>query len=306
MTAKQTVLDTIGNTSIVQLQKIVPEHCAKIFVKLEWENPTGSMKDRMAQSMIARAEKDGRLKKGDTIIEYTGGSTGASLALICAVKGYHLHIVTSDAFSQDKLDHMKAFGAELTIVPNYGKGTTKELIEEMIETARVLNQAPNTYWTDQFRNTDSVAGYRSLAEEIIHQTEGKVNCFVHSVGTAASIKGTSSVLREQFPQIKIVAVEPAESPVLSGGQKGAHNIEGIGSGFVPPLWNDSIADEILKVSTEDAKKMAHRLAREEGLFVGTSSGANVVAALKLAARLGPDATVVTLMVDSGLKYLASE
>jgi cysteine synthase A len=306
MRISKNVLEAIGNTSMVQLQKVVPPNHAKIFVKLEWENPTGSMKDRMAQAMIAEAEKSGQLKKGDTILEYTGGSTGASLALICAVKGYNLQIVTSDAFSQDKINHMRTLGAEITIVPSHGKGTTKELIEKMIDTARKLSQKPNTYWTDQFNNRDSVIGYYSLAEEIWKQTEGKINAFVHSVGTAASIKGTSSALRKFDSTIKIIAVEPAESPVLSGGPKGAHKIEGIGSGFVPPLWETQIADQIIQVTTNEAREMSKRLAREEGIFAGISSGANVVAAIKVAKKLGPSSTVVTLMVDSGLKYLNTE
>ena len=302
----QSVLGCIGNTSIVQLSRVVPPEHARIFAKLEWENPTGSMKDRMAQAMISEPEKDGRLHKGDTILEYTGGSTGASLALICAIKGYKLHIVTSDAFSQEKIDHMMALGAEITLIPSHGRGISKELIEKMIETAREISQQPNVYWTDQFNNPDSLVGYHSLAQEIWDQTKGKIDAFVHSVGTAASIKGTSSILRKLEPNIKIVAVEPAESPVLSGGQKGSHNIEGIGSGFVPPLWESNVADEIQLVGTQEAKEMANRLAREEGIFAGISSGANVVAALKVAKKLGPKSTVVTLMVDSGLKYLHSE
>ncbi|MFW9997726.1 MAG: PLP-dependent cysteine synthase family protein [Candidatus Odinarchaeota archaeon] len=302
----ENVLESIGNTSIVRLNNIVPPDHAKILVKLEGENPTGSMKDRMARGMIAAAEKDGRLRRGSTVIEYTGGSTGASLALICAVKGYRLRIVTSDAFSQDKINHMKALGADITIVPSRGRGTTKELIEEMIETARKLSQEPNTYWTDQFNNSDSIAGYHSLGEEIWEQTNGQVNAFVHAVGTAASIKGTSSVLRKYNSNVKIIAVEPVESPVLSGGIKGAHGIEGIGSGFVPPLWEPGIADATLQISTNEAKEMARLLAKNEGIFAGTSSGANVAAAIKVAKQLGPGNTVVTLIVDSGLKYMSTD
>ncbi|QEE16991.1 PLP-dependent cysteine synthase family protein [Promethearchaeum syntrophicum] len=303
MKLNKNILETIGNTSLVQLHNVANPNHAKILVKLEMENPTGSMKDRMAQAMINEPEKDGRLKKGDTIIEYTGGSTGASLALVCTVKEYKLQIVTSDAFSQDKIEHMKALGAEITIVPSHGRGTTKELIEEMIETARKMSKAPNIYWTNQFNNKDALVGYYSLAEEIWEQTHGQIDAFVHSVGTAVSIKGTSSILQKFDPTIKIVAVEPKESPVLSGGSKGAHNIEGIGSGFIPPLWETHIADQIILVSTEEAIEMSKRLAREEGIFAGISSGANVVAALQIAKQLGPSATVVTLMVDSGLKYL---
>jgi cysteine synthase A len=299
------VLHAIGNTSLVQLRKVVPHNCANIFVKLEWENPTGSMKDRMAQAVITRAEEDGRLKPGDTVVEYTGGSTGTSLALVCAAKGYRIRIVTSDAFSAEKRDHMMALGAQLTLVASEGGLTTKKLIQEMVEVARRLSREPHTYWTDQLNNQDSIEGYHSLGEEIWNQTEGKVDAFVHGVGTSASLRGVTAVLTRHKPSIEIVAVEPAESSVLSGGPPGAHKIEGIGVGFAPPLWDPALVHEIVPVETEVAKEMARRLAREEAIFAGTSSGANVVAAIKVAQRLGPTATVVTLMVDSGLKYLST-
>lgn len=300
------ILDAIGNTSLVQLRKIVPSNGAEILVKLEWENPTGSMKDRMANAVISRAEADGRLKPGGTVIEYTGGSTGASLALVCAAKGYRIKIVTSDAFSPEKLNQMMALGAELTLVPSEGGLTTKKLILDMIETARQLSQEPDTCWTDQLNNHDSIAGYFALGEEIWNQTEGKVDAFIHSVGTGASSRGVATVLKRYNPDIKIVVVEPAESAVLSGGQPGPHKIEGVGIGYTPPLWEPSLVDEIIPVKTEDAKEMTRRLAREEALFAGTSSGANVIAALQVAEQLGPGAKVVTLMADSGLKYLNTD
>lgn len=300
------ILKAIGNTSLVKLNKVVPPDHAKILVKLEWENPTGSMKDRMAQAMIAGAERDGRLKKGGTVVEYTGGSTGTSLALICAVKGYHLRIVSSDAFSKDKINHMKALGADMTIIPSRGGGITKELIEEMIETARKFSEEPGTYWTDQLTNLDHVAGYYSLGKEIWEQTEGRIDGFVHVVGSAASIKGISTVLREKNPKVKIIAVEPAESAVLSGGKSGSHGIGGIGIGYIPPLWDSNIADDIILIPTNEAKEMARRLTKEEGIFAGTSSGANAAAAIRIAEQFGPNATVVTLMVDSGLKYLSGD
>jgi cysteine synthase A len=264
------------------------------------------MKDRMANAVISRAEEDGRLKPGDTVIEYTGGSTGTSLALVCAAKGYRIHIVSSDAFSKEKLDHMVALGAELTLVPSEGGRTTKKLILDMIEVARELSQKPNTYWTDQLNNQDSIAGYYPLGEEIWTQTQGEVDAFVHSGGTAASSRGVATVLKRHNPSIRIVVVEPAESSVLLGGQAGPHKIEGVGVGFIPPLWESTLVDEILPVSTDDAKAMTRRLAKEEALFAGTSSGANVVAAIQVAKRLGPGAKVVTLMVDSGLKYLSTD
>jgi cysteine synthase A len=300
------ILRAIGNTSLVRLGKVVPPGCADVWVKLEWENPTGSMKDRMALAVIGRAEADGRLKPGDTVIEYTGGSTGTSLALVCAAKGYRIHIVTSDAFSQEKRDHMAALGAELTLVPSEGGLTTKKLILDMIETAREVSRQPNTYWTDQLNNHDSIAGYHPLGEEIWTQTEGRVGAFVHMVGTAASSRGTATVLKAHDPGIRTVAVEPAESSVLLGGQPSPHGMEGVGIGFTPPLWDPGVIDEIIPVSTAEAKEMTRRLAREEALFAGTSSGANVVAAIQVARRLGPGATVVTLMCDSGLKYLSTD
>ncbi|MFA7421377.1 MAG: cysteine synthase family protein [Melioribacteraceae bacterium] len=306
MKVGRTILQAIGNTSLVQLNKVVPPGCAKVFVKLEWENPTGSMKDRTALAMIENAEEDGRLKPGYTIVEYTGGSTGISLALICVAKGYPIHIITSDAFSQDKRNQMAAFGAELTLVPSEGGLTTKKLILDMIEVAREFSNKPNTYWTDQLKNLDSIAGYYPLAEEIWNQTNGKVNAFIQSVGTAASLRGVATILKQHSSAIKMIGVEPGESPVLTGGQPGPHKIEGVGIGYTPPLWEPSLVDEVIPVKTEEAKEMARRLAREEGLFAGTSSGANVVAAIKAAAELGADATVVTLMVDSGMKYLSTD
>ncbi len=306
MLAAKDILHAIGNTPLVQLRKIVPPGSANIFVKLEWSNPTSSMKDRMAQSMINRAEEDGRLPPGGTVVEYTGGSTGTSLGLICAVKGYGLKIVTSDAFSLEKRDHMKALGAELTLVLSEGGRTTENLIREMIDVARELSNEPNTYWTDQLNNYDHIAGYHSLGEEIWDQTNGQVDAFVQGVGTAASIRGVSEVLKEKKPSVKVFAVEPAESAILSGGGTGAHNIEGIGIGFTPPLWDANSVDEVLCVATDDAKAMARCLANEEALFAGTSSGANVVAALRVAEELGRGATVVTLMIDSGLKYLSTD
>jgi cysteine synthase A len=300
------ILQAIGGTSMVRLRKVAPEGPATILVKLEWENPTGSMKDRMAHAVISRAEQDGRLKPGDTVVEYTGGSTGASLALVCAAKGYAIHIVSSDAFGPEKLDQMAALGARLTLVPSEGGLTTKKLILDMIEAARTLSREPHTCWTDQLNNRDSVAGYHSLGEEIWNQTQGTVDAFVHCVGTAASLRGVATVLKRRKPGVRIVAVEPGESPVLSGGKPGPHKIEGVGIGYTPPLWDPALVDEIIAVKTDDAKAMTRRLARDEALFAGTSSGANVVAALQVAERLGSKATVVTLMADSGLKYLNTD
>jgi cysteine synthase A len=300
------VLQAIGSTSLVRLRRVVPAGCAEIFVKLEWENPTGSMKDRMALAVIESAERDGRLAPGGTVLEYTGGSTGTSLAFVCAAKGYKIRIVTSDAFSQEKRDHMAALGAELTLVPSEGGLTTKKLILDMIEVARSMSRSPGVFWTDQLNNRDSIAGYYPLGEEIWTQMNGEVDAFVHSVGTAASSRGVAEVLKRRSSRVRFIAVEPAESAVLGGGQPGPHKIEGVGIGYTPPLWDGSLADGIVAVKTEDAKAMARRLAREEALFAGTSSGANVIAAIDVGKRLGPRAKVVTLMVDSGLKYLSTD
>jgi cysteine synthase A len=217
-----------------------------------------------------------------------------------------MHIVSSDAFAREKLDQMMAFGAELTLVPSEGGLTTKKLILDMIESARKLSLEPNTFWTDQLNNHDSIAGYEALGEEIWANTHGEVDAFVHCVGTGASSRGVATALKRHKPGVHIVVVEPAESAVLSGGQSGPHKIEGVGIGYVPPLYDPSLIDEVIAVRTAEAKAMTRRLASEEGLFGGTSSGANVVAALKVAERLGPGATVVTLMADSGLKYLNTD
>jgi len=299
------ILELIGNTSLLPLRRIRPANGARILLKLESENPTGSMKDRMALAMIEAAEADGRLRAGGSVVEYTGGSTGVSLALVCAVRGYPLHIVSSDAFAREKLDHMAILGARLRVVPSDGGKMTEKLTRDMIEAARVIAAEIGGFWTDQLNNEDQLAAYHKLAEEIWRQTSGRIDGFVQAVGTAASLRGTAEGLRRHDGRIRIVAVEPAESPVLSGGRSGGHKIDGIGAGFVVPLWRPGIADRIERVSTQEATAMALRLAREEGLVAGTSTGANVIAALRLAEQLGPAATIVTIMCDTGMKYLAT-
>lgn len=306
MTNIATVLDSIGDTPIVQLQRVVPPGSARVLAKLEWANPTGSMKDRMAIAAIEGAEAKGLLKPSGTAVEYTAGTTGVSLALVCAAKGYRLHIVSSDAFSEEKMRTMRAFGAQITLVPSDNKRINESLIKQMIATAERISAQPGHWWVDQLNNHDAINGYVPLGEEIWKQTGGEVDAFVHAVATAHSIHGVARALRSHKPDIRVAAVEPAESAVLSGGPSGSHKIEGIGIGFIPPLWEPDEVDEILTVSTDEAKGMARRLAREEGLFAGTSSGANVVAALRIAERLGPNATVVTIMVDSGLRYLSTD
>jgi len=300
------ILDAIGNTPIIQLRKVVRTGSAKVLAKLEFANPTGSMKDRVAKAMIEAAEMNGRLKPGGTVVEYTSGTTGISLALICAAKGYNLKIVFSDAFSDEKRYTMQAFGAQIQDVKSDNKTITEKLIKEMVETARKVGQQPGHWYCNQLSNHDATAGYHQLGEEIWNQTGSKIDAFVQVVGTAHSLHGVTEALWNRNPDVHVAAVEPAESAVLSGRPSGSHKIEGIGIGYVPPLWNPKLVNEIITVTTEEAKAMSRRLAKDEALFVGTSSGANVVASLKVAERLGPEATVVTLMVDSGLRYLSTD
>ncbi|MDR5836640.1 cysteine synthase family protein [Caballeronia sp. LZ034LL] len=303
--APHSVLDTIGNTALLTLRRVVPSNGARISLKLESQNPTGSMKDRIALAMIDAPERDGRLQPGGAVVEYTGGSTGVSLALVCAVKQHPLHLVSSDAFSKEKLDHMRLLGARLTIVPSENGKQTEKLTRDMIREAHRIAEETGAYITAQMENTDQLHAYTKMGDEIWQQTEGRIDAFVQSVGTSASLRGISATLRGHDARVRVVGVEPAESAVLSGGPSGAHKIDGIGAGYVVPLWHDRIADELERVSTDDARAMAFRLAAEEGLFCGTSTGANVTAALRVAERLGPDAHVVTIMCDTGMKYLKS-
>lgn len=299
------ILRCVGGTPMVELTRVVPGGHARILVKVEGQNPTGSMKDRMALAVIDGAVVSGRLSPGGRVVEYTGGSTGTSLSLVCAARGFRISIVTSDAFSQEKRDHMRALGAEVIEIESDRRRITKELIERMIAKAADLSASPDAFFADQFNNPDAAKGYFPLGEEIWDQSGQRVDAFVQSVGTAQCINGVAEALRRRNPAIQIFAVEPAESPVLSGGLPGAHKIEGVGPGFVVPLWDADLVDDIIPVSTSAAMEMTRRLAREEGLFAGTSSGANVLAALQVAERLGPGSTVVTLLCDSGLKYLST-
>lgn len=302
---RSSILQCIGDTPLLELRHVVPENGARVLLKLESANPTGSMKDRMALAMIEAAESDGRLEPGGCVVEYTAGSTGVSLALVCAVKRHPLHIVTSDAFAREKLDQMRIHGASLRVIPSESGGMTEKLTQDMIEAAREITERTGGFWTDQLNNHDQLAAYDTMADEIWAQADGDIGCFVQSVGTAASLRGIAEGLHAHDGRIRIVAVEPAESPVLSGGKPGSHKIDGIGAGFVVPLWRAGLADQIERVSTEDAVNMALRLARDEGVFAGTSTGANVIAALRAAEQLGAGATVVTVMCDTGMKYSKS-
>lgn len=306
MATARNILEAIGNTPLVELRRVVPSGHARIVVKMEGANPTGNMKDRMAKAAIEAAEADGRLQPGGTVVEYTGGSTGASLALVCAAKGYGLKIVTSDAFSEEKTRTTQAFGAEIISIPSEGGKITDTLIRTMIETARRISQEPGHWWFDQLNNPDCASGYHSMGEEIWEQSDGKVDAFVQAVGTAHSLHGVADVLRKHNPALYVAAAEPAESAVLSGSAKGPHRIEGIGIGFIPPHWRPDSVGEVQSATTDEAAEMCRRLASEEAIFAGTSSGLNVIAALRIAERLGPDATVATIMIDSGLRYISTD
>lgn len=300
------VFDAIGNTPLVRLGGIVEGLGSEVFVKLEYYNPTGSYKDRMALAMIEGAEKEDRLRRGFTVVEYTGGSTGSSLAFVCAVKGYKVKLVSSDAFAEEKIRTMRAFGAEVVIVPSKGGKVTPDLVPRMIERAKELASEPNTFWTNQFYNRDQLKGHNKMGEEIWAQTGGRVDAFVASVGTAGCAMGVAEVLKAKNPNVRVVVVEPAESPMISKGVAGEHHIEGIGVGMMPPLLRKDLYDEVVAVKEKDAMEMARRLAREEGIFSGTSTGANVAASLGLAKKIKKGSRVVTVAVDTGLKYLGTE
>jgi len=306
MPASQQILDAIGNTPLVELRHLVPPGSARVVAKLESANPTGSMKDRVARAMVERARADGRLPAGGTVVEYTAGTTGISLALICAAYGYKAHFVFSDAFSEEKRWTMRAYGAELTDVLSDKKRITEQLIKRMIATAGEISRRPGHWYCDQLNNRDGEAGYHSLGEELWEQSGGRIDAFVQAVGTAHSIHGVAHALRSHNPHLHVTAVEPAETAVLAGKPSGSHGIEGIGIGFIPPLWRRDEVNEIIGVPTKEAKAMARRLAREEAIFAGTSTGANIVAALVVAKRLGAGATVGTIIIDSGLRYVSTD
>jgi len=296
------VLATIGHTPIARLGKLVSPGMAEVVVKLEAANPTGSYKDRMALAMIEGAERAGRLRPGQSVVEYTGGSTGSSLAFVCALKGYPLRIVSADAFAEEKILTMRAFGATVEVLHS-PDGVTPQLIPRMMARAREIVAETGGYATDQFNNRDMIDGYLALGRELAEQVEGRLDAFCAYVGTAGCFVGGCRGLRERIPELRRVAIEPDESAVLSGRPPGTHRIEGGGAGFRPPLLVDGTYDEVQTVSTAEATAMARRAAKDEGVFGGPSTGANLVVALRLAERLGPGRRVATVQVDSGLKYL---
>jgi len=298
------VLDAIGGTPLVELTRLVPDGYARVFVKLEYFNPTGSYKDRMAKAMIEGAERRGELRPKATVVEYTGGSTGSSLALVCAVKGYRLKLVSSDAFSKEKLDTMRALGAEVILIPSDGGRITPDLIPRARAEAKRIHEEEGAFWTDQFNNSDAVEGYTGIGREIFAQLDDAPDAFVGAVGTAGMLVGVASALKKRGT--RIVALEPASSPIISQGRAGTHRVEGVGAGFAPPLLHRDFYDEVIAIEESDARDTARRLARQEGIFAGTSTGMNVLGALVLASRLGPGKRVVTVAVDTGLKYLAGD
>lgn len=306
MHSAASAMDAIGNTPAIRLTRLVPEHSAEVWIKWEGANPTGSMKDRMALSMVQGAERRGDLRWGGRVVEYTGGSTGSSLAMVCAAKGYAARFVSSDAFAEEKLRTMRAFGADVEVIQSQNRQITPELVQSIVARARELAAEPGTFWADQYNNPDNRAAYHKMAEEILAQLHGRVDAFVQGVGTGGSFSGTAEVLKDAAPGIRCVAVEPDASRHLSGGPLGGHRIEGIGPGFVPGIMQMDLVDEVMSVTEADAEEMTRRLALVEGLLGGTSSGANVAAALGVAEKLGRGRRVVTIVVDTGLKYLEGD
>jgi cysteine synthase A len=300
------VLQAIGGTPAVRLRSVVPNGAAEVLVKLEFYNPTGSYKDRMALAMIEGAEARGALKPGMRVVEYTGGSTGSSLAMVCAAKGYRLVLLSSDAFAEEKLRTMKALGAELRIVPSDGGQVTPALFERFRQEIAVLAAEPDTFWTDQFHNTDALDGYAGIGRELLAQAGDSIDVFCGAVGTGGMLSGVARAFRDRGSRARIVALEPASSPAMTGGHGGAHRVEGIGTGRIPPHLSGRPYDEARALPEAAARTMAPRLAREEGLLVGTSSALNIAAAVDLARELGQGHVVATVVVDTGLKYLASD
>jgi cysteine synthase A len=306
MTVTTSVLQVIGRTPLVRLRAVAPERSADVLVKLEFFNPTGSYKDRMALAMIEGAERRGVLRPGMRVVEFTGGSTGSSLAMVCAAKGYRLLLLSSDAFAEEKLRTMRALGAELRLVPSEGGKVTPTLFERFRKEIAVLAAEPGTFWTDQFNNLDAIDGYAGIGQELLEQTGGRLDAFCGAVGTGGMLSGVFRALREGGSAARVVALEPSSSPALTEGRGGPHRVEGIATGRIPPHMAAKPYDEARAVQEEDARAMALRLAREEGLLVGTSSALNITAAIELARELGAGKVVATIAVDTGLKYLAGD
>ncbi len=297
-------MNFIGNTPLIKLKKIPDKNCADIYVKFEAANPTGSMKDRMALSMIEGAERRGDLKAGGSVVEYTGGSTGSSLAMICAMKGYKAHFVSSNGFAEEKIQTMRAFGATVEIIHAENGLLTAHVIDKMIARAKELIDRPGVFWPDQVNNLDNKLGYHPMAMELLNELGMGIDEFVMVSGGGGCISGNSEILKERIPTMRTIAVEPFYVRNISGGDTGGtHKLEGIGLSFVPSILRKDLIDEVIPVKDEDAYFMAKELAHKEGIFGGTTSGANVWAALQRAKELGPGKKVVTVIIDSGLRYL---
>jgi cysteine synthase A len=298
------ILDAIGNTPLVKLRSCAPSNGAELWLKLEYFNPSGSMKDRMALAMIEGAERDGLISPGDTIVEYTGGSTGPGLALVCGAKGYRALIVIADCYTEERFQLMRALGAELDVVPSVeGRPkVTPQDIQNMVARAAELAERPGHYATDQFNNPYIIPSHRErLGREIWEQTDGRVTAFCHGLGTATSLIGVAQALKPHG--VIIQTHEPASSPAISAGGQGPFAMQGW-SGMVMPHWDPEWVDHLETIGDDEAVEMTLRLSREDGIFGGISTGANVVGAHRLAERLGPDAVIVTLAVDTGFKYLS--
>lgn len=298
------ILEIIGNTPIVKLQKIVPRGCGEIYLKLEAYNPTGSKKDRMALAMIEGAEKRGDLKKGMTVVEYSGGSTGAGLAFVCSLKGYRFRLITADVFGKEKISLMNSLGADLEVIKSRDGKITKELINKMINRAKEISKEPNTFFTNQLDNEDVIKGFVPLGEEILDQINGNIDAVCDTVGTAGTLMGIAKAFKKANSNSKIIAVEPSSSPILSEGIKGSHNVEGVGLGFIPKIYDSKLVDDVITIEESIARQTSRDLALKEGVFCGTSSGMNVAAAIQISQKLGPKSRVVAIACDTGLKYLS--
>lgn len=298
------ILEIIGNTPIVKLQKIVSRGCGEIYLKLEAYNPTGSKKDRMALAMIEGAEKRGNLKKGMTVVEYSGGSTGAGLAFVCSLKGYRFRLITADVFGKEKISLMNSLGADLEVIKSRDGKITKELINKMINRAKEISKEPNTFFTNQLDNEDVIKGFVPLGEEILDQINGSIDAVCDTVGTAGTLMGIAKAFKNANSNSKIIAVEPSSSPILSKGIKGSHNVEGVGLGFIPKIYDSKLVDDVITIEESIARQTSRDLALKEGVFCGTSSGMNVAAAIQISQKLGPKSRVVAIACDTGLKYLS--
>ncbi len=297
----ESALDLIAATPVLRMNRVVPAGAAAVWAKLESYNPGGSVKDRICLAMIEAAERDGRLQRGATVVEPTSGNTGIGLALVCAVKGYRLILTMPDTMSEERRSLLTAYGAELVLTPD-----TRGMHGAIRKAEEILTEHPDYFMPQQFSNPANPEVHRrTTAPELLEQFD-RIDAFVAGVGTGGTITGVGEVLKERMPGVLVVAVEPASSPVLSGGEPGFHKIQGWGAGFVPEILNTAIYDEVIAVSDDEAAACTRRLAKEEGILVGISAGGACVAAIQVACRLGPGKTVVTIFPDTGERYLTTD